>query len=511
MRRAARADDASMRTVLLGHARRPRRLHTSGWQQATGSTAAAVSIAFSQTIPCAPAPLSPALAPPAQRMKRERSVLVTMSPTCASTYAASIVTVSPACSHAENEISSITRSRIVCIRRAPMFSTSRLTCAASCAMRRSALSSKARLTASVCMRATCWRTSDVSGSVRMRYRSCSESCCSSTRMGSRPCSSASRSDGLHWWKAPEHTNRMWSVLMLPCFVLTVEPSISGSRSRCTPSDDASAEPRYSVREQILSISSMKTMPSCSTACTAAFFTSSSEIILSEKTSSSTGRDSAIVICRRSERRPPCCSNLSKRRMISFIGWLLPPGEEGSKPDCRRGSGTSTSMVRESSRPWRSRPRNESRFVVEFSPTSWSRIFSSTLIAISARFFSTSCARTIRMAWSTRSRMICSTSRPTKPTSVNLVASTLMNGAPISLASRLAISVLPTPVGPIMRMFLGVISSRSGGGTCSLRQRLRMATAVAFFASAWPIMYRSSCSTTSRGFKPWSARASAPPA
>jgi hypothetical protein len=43
----------------------------------------------------------------------------------------------------------------------------------------------------------------------------------------------------------------------------------------------------------------------------------------------------------------------------------------------------------------------------------------------------------------------------------LVASTLMNGAPASLARRRAISVLPTPVGPIIRMFFGSTSSRSG--------------------------------------------------
>lgn len=95
-------------------------------------------------------------------------------------------------------------------------------------------------------------------------------------------------------------------------------------------------------------------------------------------------------------------------------------------------------------------------------------------------------------------MICSTSRPTKPTSVNLVASTLRKGAPMSLAIRRAISVLPTPVGPIMRMFLGVISSRSGLGTRCRRQRLRMAMAVALFASGWPTMCRFSCSTTSLG-------------
>ena len=56
--------------------------------------------------------------------------------------------------------------------------------------------------------------------------------------------------------------------------------------------------------------------------------------------------------------------------------------------------------------------------------------------------------------STRSRTIDSTSRPTYPTSVNFVASTLMNGASTIRATRRAISVLPTPVGPIMRMFFG---------------------------------------------------------
>ena len=36
----------------------------------------------------------------------------------------------------------------------------------------------------------------------------------------------------------------------------------------------------------------------------------------------------------------------------------------------------------------------------------------------------------------------------------------MNGARASFARRRAISVLPTPVGPIIRMFFGVISARS---------------------------------------------------
>jgi len=82
----------------------------------------------------------------------------------------------------------------------------------------------------------------------------------------------------------------------------------------------------------------------------------------------------------------------------------------------------------------------------------------------------------------------------------LVASTLMNGAWTSLARRRAISVLPTPVGPIIRIFFGVISSRIDSSVALRRQRLRSATATAFLASAWPTMKRSSSETISRGEK-----------
>jgi hypothetical protein len=59
---------------------------------------------------------------------------------------------------------------------------------------------------------------------------------------------------------------------------------------------------------------------------------------------------------------------------------------------------------------------------------------------------------------TKSRIIDSTSRPTNPTSVYLLASTLTKGKFIILANRLAISVFPTPVLPIIKIFLGIISS-----------------------------------------------------
>mmetsp|Transcript_15095 Transcript_15095/g.30528 ORF Transcript_15095/g.30528 Transcript_15095/m.30528 type:complete len:204 (-) Transcript_15095:37-648(-) len=142
------------------------------------------------------------------------------------------------------------------------------------------------------------------------------------------------------------------------------------------------------------------------------------------------------------------------------------------------------------------------------PTRQSRIRSSTLDAtlslISSRALLFSRAR----ATSTKSRMIWSTSLPTKPTSVNLVASTLMNGARASLASRRATSVFPQPVGPIIKMFFGDISSLSGDATRCLRQRLRIATATARLASGCPMMYRSSCSTISFGRSAFSSATSA---
>mmetsp|Transcript_11879 Transcript_11879/g.34785 ORF Transcript_11879/g.34785 Transcript_11879/m.34785 type:complete len:223 (+) Transcript_11879:194-862(+) len=179
----------------------------------------------------------------AYKMNRERSDFLASSPTRSWTMSASMTTLSPARSVAEKERSSISRSMMVCSRRAPMFSTSRLICVASLAIRHLASSVNSSCTPSVNMRAHCCLMRLGSGSVRMVYMSFSVSGLSSTRIGRRPCSSASRSDGLQKWKAPEAIKRMWSVLTLPCFVVTVEPSSSGSKSRCTPSEEASAEPR----------------------------------------------------------------------------------------------------------------------------------------------------------------------------------------------------------------------------------------------------------------------------
>src|SRR5687767_15832423 len=74
----------------------------------------------------------------------------------------------------------------------------------------------------------------------------------------------------------------------------------------------------------------------------------------------------------------------------------------------------------------------------------------------------------------------------------------MNGDCASRASRRAISVLPTPVGPIIRMFFGVTSSAMSGDSRWRRMRLRRAMATARFALAWPITNLSSSATIWRG-------------
>src|SRR5712672_3438299 len=74
----------------------------------------------------------------------------------------------------------------------------------------------------------------------------------------------------------------------------------------------------------------------------------------------------------------------------------------------------------------------------------------------------------------------------------------MKGASARRARRRAISVLPTPVGPIIRMFLGVISWRRGSPTCCRRQRFLRAIATARFARVWPTMCLSSSWTISWG-------------
>ena len=90
---------------------------------------------------------------------------------------------------------------------------------------------------------------------------------SSTRMGKRPWNSGMRSLGRATLKAPAAMKRMCSVRTEPYRVCTTDPSSSGRRSRWTPSPLTSG-PRSGAGPQILSTSSMKTMPASSTSAMA---------------------------------------------------------------------------------------------------------------------------------------------------------------------------------------------------------------------------------------------------
>ena len=100
----------------------------------------------------------------------------------------------------------------------------------------------------------------------------------------------------------------------------------------------------------------------------------------------------------------------------------------------------------------------------------------------------------------KSRIMDSTSLPTKPTSVYLLASTFTNGRRIIVESRLAISVFPTPVLPIIRIFLGITSFCNSGVSCILLYLFRKATAIVFFAFFCPITYLSKNRTISFGVR-----------
>ena len=228
------------------------------------------------------------------------------------------------------------------------------------AISRMASSSNTNLTSSVASRAVYCLMSAFLGSVRMRKNSSSPSACRFTRMGKRPCSSGTRSEGLHTWKAPLAMNRMWSVFTGPYLVVTVVPSTMGSRSRCTPSRDTSGAPEPAPpREAILSISSRKMMPDCSVRRMAFSVTLSWSTSRSASSrlrySSASGtfiRRGCFFLGKNFEKascRELCISSMLEAENISTVG--APPWAD-----------TANSTVRSSSSPRRSISRNRSRVV-----------------------------------------------------------------------------------------------------------------------------------------------------
>src|SRR5437588_3892897 len=100
-----------------------------------------------------------------------------------------------------------------------MFSVRSLTSKAISAIRRTPSVAKSTSTPSVAISARYCAVSDASGSVRMRTKSPTLSESSSTRIGSRPCSSGIRSEGFDRLRSEEHTSELQSHSDLVCRLL----------------------------------------------------------------------------------------------------------------------------------------------------------------------------------------------------------------------------------------------------------------------------------------------------
>ncbi len=202
-------------------------------------------------------------------------------------------------------------------------------------------------------------------------------------------------------------NNTWSVFIGPYLVATVVPSISGSRSRCTPSR-LTDPPRTSLTA-ILSISSRKTMPLVSAFSTATRLTSSWSMRFSASSSTSRSHASGTFSLRRlSGLLPMALPNMSDRSIIP-----TPPGMPGISIGelgaSRTSISTSVSFIELSTIRWRNASRVAS---LALSPTS--AVSSRSIAALLAASRTASRRRSFsrRIASSTRSRAIWSTSRPT---------------------------------------------------------------------------------------------------
>ena len=206
---------------------------------------------------------------------------------------------------------------------------------------------------------------------------------------------------------------------MPYFVLTVQPSTSGSRSRCTPSRETSA-PAVSWRRAILSISSMNTMPFCSAFASAWVLSSSSFTSFAASSSVRSLKASRTLSLRVRVRLPPrfenmpcsCCesSSIPGGAMIS-----TPTGTARSSTSISRSSSwPSRSILRKRCRvsPSRGGSGSVPKPTVRGRGSSASSTRSSAASIARGWTFSISTSRVILTAMSTRSLTIESTSRPT---------------------------------------------------------------------------------------------------
>mmetsp|Transcript_9899 Transcript_9899/g.17474 ORF Transcript_9899/g.17474 Transcript_9899/m.17474 type:complete len:236 (-) Transcript_9899:504-1211(-) len=233
---------------------------------------------------------------------------------------------------------------------------------------------------------------------------------------------------------------------------------------------------------------MNTMPESAAAFSASTCRAFSSTMPSSSASSSKGRASLMVIFRRVFLVGPALNTIMRCTMSDMPG-SMPMGGPGCS------CGTSTSILWLSSSPRRTRS-SQSWWSCSAAPpppppppavppTSRSTTCCSALARAAARSSCRLRCLVMTTAASARSRTIWSTSRPWNPTSVNLVASTFTKGALQSFAIRRAISVLPQPVGPIIKMFLGTTSFRRSLVSCWRRHLFLRAIAIALLALAWP--------------------------
>ena len=278
-------------------------------------------------------------------------------------------------------------------------------------------------------------------------------------------------------------------------MLTVVPSIKGNRSLWTPSLETSP-PTRSVLAEILSISSKNTIPLFSVEFFAALIILSCSINLSDSSLIKISWDSFTLIFFFFGFWP---IDFPKTSEI-FIMPTLAPGIPGiSKDGIWLLSATAISISLSSKSPSLNLFLKLSLVAtLALLPTNASKTLSSANFCAwawtSFLFFTFS----IEIAISNKSLTICSTSLPTYPTSVNLVASTFTKGASASFDSLLEISVLPTPVGPIISIFLGRTSSFISPDKACLLHLFLNAIATALFALFCPTTNLSSSETISLG-------------
>ena len=265
-------------------------------------------------------------------------------------------------------------------------------------------------TFSVFKRATYCLIKLKSGSLKILLKSSLVNASSSTLMGSLPCNSGSKSEGFASWNAPDAMNKIWSVLIGPCFVLTVVPSIKGSKSLCTPSRETSP-PALSVLAEILSISSKKTIPLFSVDIFAALIILSCSINLSDSSLIKMSWDSFTDIFFFFSLFPIDLPIISPMLIMPTFA----PGIPGISKEVLFDplSLTAISISLSSKSPLRSLFLKLSLVAkLAFLPTSASKTFSSANFWAWAWTSFLIFTFSIEIAISTKSRTICSTSLPT---------------------------------------------------------------------------------------------------